>query len=347
MRNLPYLMVVFLFVAVAPVMAQKKSAADDNTTGGFGVPASVTAQYPEPAVTPLEVRDELLWDRAYRFIPNGMDIYDSPGGNLISSMGDGYHFVTLGRGGVQGEWTNIGTNRWIPTSQVGASANVSEFAGVHLPAEGLPFTMAWVLRNVQPSVEPGVEPLEDTYFLERYTRVYLYQTVEMDGERWYQVGNDEWVHQFDVAKVVPAEKPAEITTDKWVGMDLYEQVLIAYEGDTAVFATLISSGLPQWSTREGIFNVYQRHQRVVMSGANGQPSFYYIEEVPWTMFYDNDIALHGAYWHDGFGYRQSHGCVNMTITDSRWLFNWSADILESGESEVDLGVYVYTSDEYR
>lgn len=337
---------VAAFAAASPVAAQKKSAQDDTPTGGFGIPASVIAQFSEPAVTPLEVSEDLLWDRAYRYIPSGMDIYDSPGGNLIASMEDGYHFVTLGRGGVQGDWTNIGLNRWIPTSQVGASANVSEFAGVFLPAEGLPFTMAWILRTVQPSTEPGIEPAEDASYIQRYTRVYIYQTVEIDEDRWYQIGNGEWVHQYDVAKVTPVEKPADITTHKWVGMDLYEQVLIAYEGDTPIFATLISSGLPQWSTREGVFNVYQRHQRVVMSGANGQPSFYYIEEVPWTMFFDADIALHGAYWHDGFGYRQSHGCVNMTITDSKFIFDWSADILESGESEVDLGVYVYTSGEY-
>ena len=43
------------------------------------------------------------------------------------------------------------------------------------------------------------------------------------------------------------------------------------------------------------------------------------------MYFDGDIALHGAYWHDGFGYRKSHGCVNMTITDAHWLFQWAED----------------------
>ena len=48
-----------------------------------------------------------------------------------------------------------------------------------------------------------------------------------------------------------------------------------------------------------------------MSGAEGKVDDYFIEDVPHTMFFDNDIALHGAYWHDRFGYKHSHGCVNM------------------------------------
>ena len=41
------------------------------------------------------------------------------------------------------------------------------------------------------------------------------------------------------------------------------------------------------------------------------------------MFFFQDYALHGAYWHDGFGYKKSRGCVNMSIRDAQWLFTWS------------------------
>ena len=84
-----------------------------------------------------------------------------------------------------------------------------------------------------------------------------------------------------------------------------------------------------------------------MSGAYNQPDFYYIQEVPWTMYFDGDIALHGAYWHDGFGYRKSHGCVNMTVTDAHWLFNWSEDEYDfANEDYTGPAVYVYSSGEY-
>jgi hypothetical protein len=79
-----------------------------------------------------------------------------------------------------------------------------------------------------------------------------------------------------------------------------------------------------------------------MSGATGQPDFYFIENVPWVMYFDNDIALHGTYWHDAFGYRQSHGCVNLSIIDSWWLYQWSASAPNGAA-----WVYVYSSGEYR
>ena len=57
---------------------------------------------------------------------------------------------------------------------------------------------------------------------------------------------------------------------------------------------------------------------------NGDPAdFYYLDNVPWTMYFDKARALHGAYWRTRFGYPQSHGCVNLSVGDSHWLFNWA------------------------
>ncbi len=50
---------------------------------------------------------------------------------------------------------------------------------------------------------------------------------------------------------------------------------------------------------------------------------YYIEDVPWTMYFDGPRALHGAFWRTRFGYPQSHGCVNLSVGDAHWLFNWA------------------------
>ncbi|MBC7814681.1 MAG: L,D-transpeptidase, partial [Burkholderiales bacterium] len=82
-------------------------------------------------------------------------------------------------------------------------------------------------------------------------------------------------------------------------------------------------------------------------GAEGQSDFYFLEEVPWTMYFDNDIGLHGTYWHDGFGYRRSHGCVNLSITDANWLFQWAESEFDPNVPD-DLGaaVYVYSSGDY-
>ncbi len=61
--------------------------------------------------------------------------------------------------------------------------------------------------------------------------------------------------------------------------------------------------------------------------------FYYLQDVPWTMYFDEARALHATYWHTLFGYTQSHGCVNLSPGDARWLYEWA-----------EIGDYVYVHD---
>ena len=115
-------------------------------------------------------------------------------------------------------------------------------------------------------------------------------------------------------------RPAEVGEDEyWVEVDLYEQNFVAYEGDRMVYAGLVSSGLNRWPTYEGLFQVWERHMMTNMVGAEGKVDYYVVEDVPHTMYFNVDIALHGAYWHDRFGYKHSHGCVNMPLRDAEWV----------------------------
>jgi hypothetical protein len=311
-----------------------------------GLSPDEIAAYPAPNVIHLAIDDNLLYDRVYRRVEGNLAIYDAAGGTLVNDYGHGYNYVTLSGAMEQGDWTQIGDAQWIPSSFLTDEVANSRFAGVLLPEEGLPYTMAWTLKHLRASAVSGGDESENNPFMYRYTGVSIYSTVEVDGYDWYQIGEDQWVHQFNVAKILPVPRPEEITTTKWVSVDLYEQVLIAYQGSTPVFSTLISSGLSDWPTNEGVFNVYLRRERTLMNGG-GTDDFYYLEEVPWTMFFDHDIALHGTFWHDGFGYRQSHGCVNMSIMDAHWLFDWSSNVKDwTVEDSVDLGIYVYSSGEY-
>jgi hypothetical protein len=60
-----------------------------------------------------------------------------------------------------------------------------------------------------------------------------------------------------------------------------------------------------------------------MSGTDEKVGWYDVAEVPWTMYYRSLYAIHGAYWHNNFGKKQSHGCTNLAPADARWLFYWS------------------------
>jgi hypothetical protein len=340
--------VLLTITQVAIVNAQETTDCGNMNDCDFGLEASLIEAYVEPDFESPFLDRDLLHDRSYYQITGAMAVYDAPNGNIVRTLDAGFNFMTaINR--VDG-WIEINPGEWVPTSQAqNTNYVVSEFTGVFLPEEPLEYEIAWALVNVFPSKFPGGNPIESNGLTPRYTRVTLFSKVTIDGWDWYQIGVNKWVQQTQIAKVVSIERPEAVETERWVGVDLYEQVLIAYEGETPVFATLVSSGLPRWPTVEGTFNIYWRRLREDMTWGIPGDDFYYLEEVPWTMFFDEGRALHGAYWHDGLGYRRSHGCVNMSITDAHWLYHWVAEVMEkrtSADVEEGPAVHVYSSGVY-
>jgi lipoprotein-anchoring transpeptidase ErfK/SrfK len=149
--------------------------------------------------------------------------------------------------------------------------------------------------------------------------------VTVDGGDWYLVGPDEWLEGRLVAAVFPNPKPPEgVENGRWIEINLAEQTLAVYDGGRMVFATVVSTGgSGQW-TRPGLFQAYSKIADETMSGSftADRSDFYYIEGVVWTVYFDAARALHGAYWHSGFGVPLSRGCVNLSTGDAQWVFNW-------------------------
>ncbi len=297
------------------------------------------AAHPRPEVTPVPVDERQLFQRAYRRVLRETDVYDAPNGKVIGHLDAGFNFVNAGR--ARSGWVEIRSGQWLPEAVLGpVNKTVSRFGGVLLPDDMPTIPFGWVLLDTQPSQSPGAKPVRGTALMKRYTLVNLFAVQKVDDWDWYLVGPDQWIVQTRIARLQPVKRP-EGVSGKWFAVDLYEQTLIAYEDDKAVFATLISSGLPQWSTTEGLFQIWDRYELIKMSGATGQPDFYYLSQVPWVMYFNKDEqALHGTYWHDGFGFRRSHGCVNMSITDAMWAFKWTQDTPAAS-------VYVYHSGDYK
>jgi LysM repeat protein len=118
----------------------------------------------------------------------------------------------------------------------------------------------------------------------------------------------------------PAPKPpAAGGGGRWIDVNLSAQRLTAYQGNTPVFSTLISGGLPRTPTVVGRFAIYTKLVSTRMSGPG-----YDLPNVPYTMYFYRGYAIHGTYWHNNFGRPMSHGCVNMRTADAAWLFNWAS-----------------------
>jgi hypothetical protein len=222
----------------------------------------------------------------------------------------------------------------------GAWMTASDVSRVTAPRfQGLTFTetpilpFGWVLSylsqtpNVETKKTPGFEKQDYTgHFLKNHDVVWVFHTQIVGDSEWYMVGPDEWVHQNVIARVIPTPVPPKgVNNNRWIEINLFEQTISVYDNFQLVYATLIASGLDPFWTRPGLFQIYEKLESTPMRGsfeADGSDA-YYLEDVPWTMYFDERRAIHGAYWRANLGFSQSHGCVNTSIGDAQWIFNWA------------------------
>lgn len=133
-------------------------------------------------------------------------------------------------------------------------------------------------------------------------------------------------HSLD--NLTPIKMPQ--TKDKWIRVDLSEQTVVAYQGKKAIRAFIISSGLPGTPTVTGEFHIRTKVTSQTMTGGTGS-MYYNLPGVKWVQYFYQDYGFHGTYWHNNFGRPMSHGCINMTDADAKWLFDWAGPVWD-GES---------------
>jgi len=169
-----------------------------------------------------------------------------------------------------------------------------------------------------------------------------------DGRRWYRI-TDELLHQdYHVRathlRTITAEELSPISPDvpegqKSIVVDLLRQTFTAYEFGNPVFKTEISSGLPGYGPRvdpketqtpTGNFTIDIKMPSKHMGDGKltSDITAYELPGVSWVCFFNHPsgIAFHGTYWHDNFGSRMSHGCVNLRTEDAKWLYRWSTPV---------------------
>lgn len=126
------------------------------------------------------------------------------------------------------------------------------------------------------------------------------------------------------------EPPATPTGEKWIDINLANKTVTAYQGDTVVFgpvSVVTGDSSENNQTDVGSYEVYLKHTEQDMTNASrypeGHPKHYFTADVPWVMYFNGGEGFHGAPWRDSFGYEGSHGCVNMTVSDAKWLWDFA------------------------
>jgi hypothetical protein len=147
------------------------------------------------------------------------------------------------------------------------------------------------------------------------------------------------LNEQDVAPISPDIDPAE----KRIVADLTYQTLSCFEGNNEVYFSRISSGAvydpatgaisDERATPVGDLNTHWKILSLNMSGG-GSASGYSTPAVPWdTVISGEGIAIHGAFWHNDFGEKRSHGCINVKPEDAKWIFRWTTPYISLTQSE--------------
>lgn len=208
----------------------------------------------------------------------------------------------------------------------------SKFKGVELGTD-YKLPVAWVYggRKTAPTYEfEGDAAPKSAKSLEAFTAIQLTgRDKEVAKTRYLETKDGTWIKAMHVRVTAPGAPPKDLAPgEKWVDVNLSTQTLVAFQGTTPVYATLVSSGKQSsvkdkdHRTPKGEWRIREKHVTTTMDG-NGTAAGdlpYSIEDVPYVMYYFNSYAVHAAFWHRNYGIQMSHGCVNLSPLDAKHVF---------------------------
>ncbi|RPI34967.1 MAG: hypothetical protein EHM70_01175 [Chloroflexota bacterium] len=186
----------------------------------------------------------------------------------------------------------------------------------------------------------------------RYYYETTYWVIDMvrdsQGEAWYCTLEDKW--QFKLyapaahMRLIPPEELSPLSPelpmqDKRLEVRTEDQIVIAYERNRPIFMSRCSTGAKfrdgNYETQPGRYITFHKRPTRHMAAGDLEANGYDLPGVPWvTYITEEGVSFHGTYWHNDFGHKRSHGCINMPIKAARWLFRWTIPYVPSGEEKV-------------
>ncbi len=172
-----------------------------------------------------------------------------------------------------------------------------------------------------PSDDPTSPPTDLPTSAPTEAPTFIPEVTETPGAVAMEIVPDTPTSQYAVPVAANEQPsyPAEGNGARWIDVNLTEQRVYAYEGDVVVNSFLVSTGVAQTPTVTGRYKIYIKVRSQALSGSG-----YYLPDVPFVMFFYEGYGFHGTYWHNNFGTPMSRGCVNLTIPDAEWLYNWAS-----------------------
>ena len=264
-----------------------------------------------------------------------------PGDTLFRLAGK--HGISLTRlmainGFTSEEWLSVGQELLVPHALAPGAQPVDPVTGLQ-PSSPLPVMQPGQARLAVHSVQAG-ESLVDIAALHEVNPGALARLNDLQNNRAPEPGR---------ILRIPSENGLELLesigqrldrslyptlTERWVEVDLNEQMAIAYEGVRPVKVFVISSGVGDSPTVTGTYRIWVKIAMQDMRGGNrATGTAYHVEEVKNVQYFFEDYAFHGTYWHSNFGRPMSRGCINLTEDDAEWLFDWAYPFMYSDDDD--------------
>jgi hypothetical protein len=248
--------------------------------------------------------------------------------DYVEALGKSFGIVVTGEQNYEGvEFVRTRRHLWIERSSL-HFVKGSPFLGEKLEA-GRVLDIAWVsVRPARVFERPQGRVLRR---LARHTVV----RVQSEKGAWVRLRSGGWMQRAALAVPKQVRPPEGVgPADRWIDIDIEQQVLVAYEGVAPVFATLVSTGrnTKQSETPLGTFQIWVKLNYSDMDDLERTDvnKNYAIQDVPWVQFFKGSYGFHAAFWHDDFGRRRSHGCINLSPGDARYLFSFTHPVLPPG-----------------
>jgi hypothetical protein len=190
-------------------------------------------------------------------------------------------------------------------------------------------------------------------------RLYCDQVIWVDqidtdaqGQVWYRLnerfsyGDVFWgpaeafrpMNDEDLAPISPEVE------NKRIEVNLKRQTLSCYEEDREVYFCRVSTGLDgeDTETEPGTFWIWRKMVSAHMAGGTVRAGY----DTPAigfaTYFVGTGIAVHSTFWHNAYGEKRSHGCVNARPKDAKWVFRWTHPVVGYDPGDITLTEFTGT-----
>ena len=222
-------------------------------------------------------------------------------------------------------------------------ARPSRFSGRDLASAPIPAGLhaAWAVSHPAVLRDGARDDAKPVHYIRYHSALHVDPApIEVgdgvDAVTWYAVpdgggpGVVAYVTAADVNHWIPGPALDVRADEFWLDVELGQQTLAVMQGDAAIFVTLVSSGAGGFATPTGLFRIYEKLAVSTMKSSPSSEDPYFVEGVPWIQYFHRRYAFHASYWHDDFGKRRSHGCVNLAPKDAAYVFGLTHPVVPPG-----------------